>query len=187
MTAAPDSGSAIAWVFPGQGAQRRGMGAELFPRFPDLTAVAEKILGYSLRELCLEDPDDRLRRTEYQQPALFAVAPVRPRRFCPVGGVGMLAGSNENVDGAGADFLPGTPTPRGLEPNSSDTFSSIGIGTPGNVPGGNGLPSLSSPCIRSSISLRASSSMTARSTRPGVASGSSRTCHVGFFNGSVCS
>lgn len=73
MTAAPDSGSAIAWVFPGQGAQRRGMGAELFPRFPDLTAVAEKILGYSLRELCLEDPDDRLRRTEYQQPALFAV------------------------------------------------------------------------------------------------------------------
>jgi trans-AT polyketide synthase/acyltransferase/oxidoreductase domain-containing protein len=67
------AGSAIAWLFPGQGAQQRGMGAELFPRFPDLVATADQVLGYSLRELCLEDPGDRLRRTEFQQPALYAV------------------------------------------------------------------------------------------------------------------
>ncbi|MGX7829579.1 ACP S-malonyltransferase [Actinokineospora sp. 24-640] len=61
------------WVFPGQGAQSKGMGRELFDRFPDLVARADAVLGYSLRELCLEDPGRDLRRTEYTQPALFAV------------------------------------------------------------------------------------------------------------------
>jgi malonyl CoA-acyl carrier protein transacylase len=62
------------YVFPGQGSQHKGMGKDLFPRFPDLTAQADEILGYSLRELCLEDPDRLLGRTEYTQPALYAVS-----------------------------------------------------------------------------------------------------------------
>lgn len=61
------------WLFPGQGAQTRGMGAELFDRFPDLVGQADEILGYSLRELCEHDPEGRLRDTRYAQPALFAV------------------------------------------------------------------------------------------------------------------
>ena len=62
---------AVAWVFPGQGSQRRGMGAEVFDRFPDLCAQADEILGYSLGELCRDVR--RLRDTRYAQPALFAV------------------------------------------------------------------------------------------------------------------
>lgn len=62
------------WVFPGQGSQRKGMGAELFERYPQLVAQADAALGYSLRELCLDDPNGVLNRTEYTQPALFAVS-----------------------------------------------------------------------------------------------------------------
>lgn len=62
------------WVFPGQGSQRKGMGAELFDRYPALVAEADAVLGYSLRELCIEDPQGVLNRTEYTQPALFAVS-----------------------------------------------------------------------------------------------------------------
>ncbi len=60
-------------VFPGQGSQKRGMGAALFDSFPELVAEADAILGYSLRELCLEDAGSRLDRTEYTQVAVFAV------------------------------------------------------------------------------------------------------------------
>ncbi|WP_433618255.1 ACP S-malonyltransferase [Dactylosporangium sp. CA-139114] len=62
-----------AWLFPGQGSQRRGMGADVFDHRPDLLAEAGEILGYDVRELCLRDPDNRLRDTRYAQPALFIV------------------------------------------------------------------------------------------------------------------
>lgn len=63
----------IALLFPGQGSQHRGMGGELFARFPDLTARADDILGYSIAGLCLSDPDGRLDDTLYTQPALYVV------------------------------------------------------------------------------------------------------------------
>ncbi|MCC7247779.1 MAG: acyltransferase domain-containing protein, partial [Lysobacter sp.] len=62
------------WVFPGQGSQRKGMGEGLFERYARETAQADEVLGYSLRTLCLEDPDGVLNRTEFTQPALFAVS-----------------------------------------------------------------------------------------------------------------
>ena len=62
------------WVFPGQGSQHKGMGAGLFERYPDLVAQADAVLGYGLRELCLEDPQGVLGQTQYTQPALFAVS-----------------------------------------------------------------------------------------------------------------
>ena len=61
------------FVFPGQGSQKLGMGAELFPEFRDLLTEAENILGYSIEELCLEGPVEKLSQTEYTQPALFVV------------------------------------------------------------------------------------------------------------------
>jgi malonyl CoA-acyl carrier protein transacylase len=64
----------LLWVFPGQGSQRRGMGDGLFERYPELVMQADQVLGRSLRELCLTDPDGVLHRTEYTQPALFAVS-----------------------------------------------------------------------------------------------------------------
>lgn len=59
--------------FPGQGSQRRGMGAGLFARFPRETALADEILGYCVEELCRDDPGRRLTRTEFTQPALYVV------------------------------------------------------------------------------------------------------------------
>jgi malonyl CoA-acyl carrier protein transacylase len=63
----------IAALFPGQGSQSKGMGAALFDRYPDWTAAADDTLGYSIRELCLDDPRDELGRTAFTQPALFVV------------------------------------------------------------------------------------------------------------------
>ena len=61
------------FVFPGQGSQFRGMGKTLFARFPELTAAADAILGYSIEELCSSDPGGRLDQTQYTQPALYVV------------------------------------------------------------------------------------------------------------------
>ena len=60
-------------LFPGQGSQVPGMGADLFGAFPDHVAEADGILGYSVAELCAERPEKRLRQTEFAQPALYVV------------------------------------------------------------------------------------------------------------------
>ncbi|NOU51265.1 ACP S-malonyltransferase [Pseudoalteromonas sp. JBTF-M23] len=62
-----------AMVFPGQGSQFTGMGEELFDEFDDYVRVADDILGYSIKELCLVDPDKVLSKTQYTQPALYVV------------------------------------------------------------------------------------------------------------------
>ncbi|SMF48872.1 malonyl CoA-acyl carrier protein transacylase [Tistlia consotensis] len=69
-----------AYLFPGQGSQRVGMGEGLFEAFPELTAAADEILGLSIRQLCLEDPQRRLGRTQYTQPALYVVNALTRRR-----------------------------------------------------------------------------------------------------------
>ncbi len=63
----------LAYLFPGQGAQIKGMGKELFAQFSDYTAQADKLLGYSIEELCTEDPQQLLKQTQYTQPALYVV------------------------------------------------------------------------------------------------------------------
>lgn len=49
------------------------MGGALFDAFPELTAQADAILGYSIKELCLDDPRGELDNTRFTQPALFVV------------------------------------------------------------------------------------------------------------------
>lgn len=63
-----------AFVFPGQGSQKRGMGQELFDKVQEFKVAESQIdaiLGCSVRRLCLEDKDDRLRQTQYTQPCLY--------------------------------------------------------------------------------------------------------------------
>jgi malonyl CoA-acyl carrier protein transacylase len=62
-----------AFLFPGQGSQIKGMGADLFDQFTELTQQADEILGYSIKSLCLEDKDQQLNHTAYTQPALYVV------------------------------------------------------------------------------------------------------------------
>jgi malonyl CoA-acyl carrier protein transacylase len=62
------------FLFPGQGSQAKGMGGRpLFDRYRELVGVADRILGYSITELCLDDPRRELARTQFTQPAIFVV------------------------------------------------------------------------------------------------------------------
>jgi [acyl-carrier-protein] S-malonyltransferase len=67
----------IAFVFPGQGAQRVGMGKSLADSFPICRAAfdeADAALGEPLSSLCFEGPEDRLMLTETTQPAILAMS-----------------------------------------------------------------------------------------------------------------
>jgi [acyl-carrier-protein] S-malonyltransferase len=67
----------IAFVFPGQGAQKVGMGKALADQFPicrETFAEADAALGESLSTLCFDGPDDRLMLTENTQPAILAMS-----------------------------------------------------------------------------------------------------------------
>jgi [acyl-carrier-protein] S-malonyltransferase len=65
----------FAVLFPGQGSQFVGMGNDLFDARPDLLGrEVDEILGWSLKEMCLEGPEEALTRTEHAQPALYALS-----------------------------------------------------------------------------------------------------------------
>lgn len=62
-------------LFPGQGSQFVGMGADLFEARSDLLGeAADARLGWSLRRVCLEGPEEELTRTDRAQPALYALS-----------------------------------------------------------------------------------------------------------------
>ena len=67
----------IAFIFPGQGSQAVGMGAELAKAYAPARAVFAEIdeaLGQPLSKLMWEGPEDQLTLTENAQPALMAVS-----------------------------------------------------------------------------------------------------------------
>jgi [acyl-carrier-protein] S-malonyltransferase len=66
-----------AFLFPGQGSQFVGMGRSLAEQFPAARATfeeADEALGFAISRLCFEGPEDALKLTENQQPALVTVS-----------------------------------------------------------------------------------------------------------------
>ncbi|MBI5930624.1 MAG: ACP S-malonyltransferase [Chloroflexi bacterium] len=87
-----------ALVFPGQGSQAVGMGAEIAAQYPvarEVFAQADALLGLPFSKLCFEGPAEQLDETYNTQPALF------------ITGIAILAALNAELAARGQS--PATP------------------------------------------------------------------------------
>jgi [acyl-carrier-protein] S-malonyltransferase len=69
--------SKLAFLFPGQASQYRGMGKDLAANFPESRAVfdeADAALGFPISQLCFEGSEEALKLTENTQPAILTVS-----------------------------------------------------------------------------------------------------------------
>src|SRR4051795_11857905 len=68
----------LAFLMPGQGSQKVGMGADVLAEAPEnlarYFALAEAASGKPIKQLCLDGPIEELTSTDVAQPALFCVA-----------------------------------------------------------------------------------------------------------------
>lgn len=100
----------IAFVFPGQGAQQAGMGADIAARDPgaaDLFARAGRVLGFDLLALCASGSAAELRATENTQPAILVTslacaAALSSRGIRPAVAAGLSLGEYTALVAAGA-------------------------------------------------------------------------------------
>jgi [acyl-carrier-protein] S-malonyltransferase len=100
----------IAFVFPGQGTQKVGMGQALAERFPICRQTfeeADAALGEPLSALCFGGPEDRLLLTENTQPAILAVS-VAACRLVESQGVRAVFAAGHSVGEYSAHVAAGT-------------------------------------------------------------------------------
>ena len=91
-----------ALVFSGQGAQKTGMGKDLFESSPAAAAIfreANSILGWDLTDVCFNGPDEKLTESRSCQPAIYTVSMAALAAFRekfpqvePVGAAGLSLG-----------------------------------------------------------------------------------------------
>ncbi len=78
----------IAFVFPGQGSQKVGMGAELAGTYPTAKAVfdeADNFLERPLSQLCFEGPEAELKQTENTQLAILTCSVATQKALTQLG------------------------------------------------------------------------------------------------------
>jgi [acyl-carrier-protein] S-malonyltransferase len=72
----------IAFVFPGQGSQKLGMGKDLIENYPEannLFNIANKALkkeGVDIGKICFEGPEEELKNTVNAQPAILTISTI---------------------------------------------------------------------------------------------------------------
>lgn len=74
----------ISLIFPGQGAQKVGMGLEFFQNSPAAKAIfneADDILGNGLRDVIFNGPPEKLTSTAYCQPAILTMSVAALKAF----------------------------------------------------------------------------------------------------------
>ena len=66
-----------AWIFPGQASQKVGMGVDFYKNYElakKYFDYAQEIMGYDIKSIIFEGPEEDLMKTENTQPALFIVS-----------------------------------------------------------------------------------------------------------------
>lgn len=67
----------VGYLFAGQGSQYVGMGKDLWGSFPQAKAIfekANKVLGFSISDLCFNGPHEELTKTDNCQPAIVTAS-----------------------------------------------------------------------------------------------------------------
>ncbi|GAC1427775.1 MAG: ACP S-malonyltransferase [Ktedonobacteraceae bacterium] len=103
----------VAFLFPGQGSQAVGMGADVFAASPaakQVFASVDEALGIPLSTLCFQGPEETLRETINAQPAIVTV------------NLAILAAFQEALT------LPNPPTPSWIYPLVPDYTAGHSVG-----------------------------------------------------------